>query len=127
MTRTIITTPHAAAPGAAYSHAVEAVGLIYTAGCGPQDPVSGEVRGTDVRSQTWQTLNNLEAILASRGLDFSDLVKVTVHLHDLKADFHAFDEVYRARVPEPFPARTTVGSQLWNILVEIDVVAATHS
>jgi 2-iminobutanoate/2-iminopropanoate deaminase len=124
MSRSIVSTPAAAQPGASYSHGVVAGGLLYTAGCGPQDAETGRIIGTDVAEQTHQTLNNLEAILATQGLDFSDLVKVTVHLQELKRDFLAFDAVYRSRVPSPYPARTTVGSDLWDILVEIDVVAA---
>jgi 2-iminobutanoate/2-iminopropanoate deaminase len=30
-------------------------------------------------------------------------------------------------MPQPYPVRTTVGSQLANILVEIDVVAALRA
>jgi len=127
MSRSIVSTSAAAQPGASYSQGVVAAGLLYTAGCGPQDAESGRTVGVDVAAQTHRTLDNLEAILATQGLDFSDLVKVTVHLQDLKRDFLAFDEVYRSRVPSPFPARTTVGSDLWDILVEIDVVAAIRS
>lgn len=125
MPRQIIATSHAPTPKAAYSQAVEASGLIFTAGAGPHDSTTGEIIGTDVREQTRATLANLRAILAARGADFSDLVKVTVHLSDLKRDFLDFDDEFRAVIPAPYPARTTVGSELWNILVEIDVVAVS--
>ncbi len=49
-------------------------------------------------------------------------MKVTAHLSDLK-DFQAYNKVYATYFPDPKPARTTVGSQLLNILVEIDVIA----
>ena len=98
-------------------------GFLYTAGMGPNDPATGQVVGDTVEEQTVQTLANLGAILAERGLDFSDVVKVTAHLTDLHRDFPAFDAAFRTVVPEPYPARTTVGSTLWHILVEIDVVA----
>jgi enamine deaminase RidA (YjgF/YER057c/UK114 family) len=45
-----------------------------------------------------------------------------VHLADL-ADFAEFNEAYEEFFSQPYPVRTTVGSQLANILVEIDVVA----
>ncbi len=125
MPREVLTTPAAAAPKASYSQAVHAAGLLFTAGFGPHDATTGNVVEGDIRAQTNQTLDNLEAVLATRGLTFAHLVKVTVHLQDLKRDFAAFDEEYRRRVPAPFPARTTVGSQLWDILVEIDVVAVS--
>jgi 2-iminobutanoate/2-iminopropanoate deaminase len=121
--RTIISTDAAPTPQAGYSQAVMAHGLIFTAGAGPHDPVTGEIIGDDVRAQTRATLANLRAILATQGADLASLVKVTVHLADLKRDFLDFDAEYREWVPDPRPSRTTVGSQLWNILVEIDVVA----
>jgi 2-iminobutanoate/2-iminopropanoate deaminase len=51
------------------------------------------------------------------------VVKATVHLQHVERDFAAFNEVYARRFPQPYPVRTTVGSQLLGILVEIDVVA----
>jgi enamine deaminase RidA (YjgF/YER057c/UK114 family) len=76
-----------------------------------------------VGEQTRQVLRNVQAILAERGLTLDDCVKTTVHLADL-ADFAEFNEAYKEFFTEPYPVRTTVGSQLANILVEIDVVAA---
>jgi enamine deaminase RidA (YjgF/YER057c/UK114 family) len=51
-----------------------------------------------------------------------DVVKVTAHLADLD-DFDRYNSVYEGFFTEPYPVRTTVGSKLDNILVEIDVVA----
>jgi len=50
--------------------------------------------------------------------------KVTAHLQDVNRDFAAYDAVYREFFSAPFPVRTTVGSDLINILVEIDFVVA---
>ncbi|MEU9845525.1 Rid family hydrolase, partial [Actinomadura sp. NPDC048032] len=91
------------------------------------DPKTGEIVGTDVATQTRQTLANLAAILAEHGLGLDDVVKSTVHLQDLHRDFAAYDEVYREHFTKPYPVRTTVGSQLMNILVEIDFVAYKKS
>lgn len=73
--------------------------------------------------QTRQVLRNVGSVLAEHGLTLDDSVKVTVHLADL-ADFAEFNEAYQEFFTAPYPVRTTVGSQLANILVEIDVVAA---
>jgi len=62
-------------------------------------------------------------VLAERGLTLDHCLKTTVHLADL-ADFAEFNAAYAEFFTEPYPVRTTVGSQLANILVEIDVVAA---
>lgn len=110
----------APAPAGAYSQAVMVGDFLFTSGFGPHDPVTGGVPSS-VRDQTIATLRNIEAVLDERGLGLGDCVKVTVHLADL-ADFGEFDHAFAEVVPAPFPARTTVGSQLAGILVEIDVV-----
>lgn len=111
-------------PAGPYSHAVAANGFLYTAGFGPVDPISGQVVGSEIREQTRQVLRNIGAVLAAGGLGFGDVVKSTVHLADVERDFAAFNEAYAEFFTDGFPVRTTVGSTLPKILVEIDVVAA---
>lgn len=96
-------------------------GFLFTAGFGPQDPVTGAVP-KGVGAQTAQVLRNVGAVLAARGLSPRDVVKVTAHLQHLRRDFAAYDAAYREFFEEPHPVRTTVGSDLMDILVEIDVV-----
>ena len=110
-------------PKAAYSQAIATDQLVFTAGFGPHDPVTGSVVGDEIQAQTRQTLTNIERILGADRLGLDDIVKVTVHLADLRRDFAAFDAVYREVIPPPYPVRTTVGSQLLGILIEVDVVA----
>lgn len=121
-TKTAFHTTNAPQPAGPYSQVVEANGFVYTAGFGPQDPATGAVADS-VAEQTRQVLRNVSSVLAERGLVLDDCVKTTVHLADL-ADFAEFNETYEEFFSEPYPVRTTVGSQLANILVEIDVVAA---
>lgn len=118
-----IRTPDAPLPGGGYSQAIRRGNIVYTAGLGPHDPATRQVVGDDIAAQTRQTLRNLEAVLAAAGAGLGDVVKVTVHLQHLERDFAAFDRAYREVMPEPRPARTTVGSQLAAILVEIDMMA----
>jgi reactive intermediate/imine deaminase len=118
-----IRTDSAPVPAGAYSQGIVAGEFVYTAGQGPIDPKTGAVVGDDVATQTRQTLDNVAAILAAEGLGLEHVVKVTVHLRELRRDFAAYDAVYRGYFAEPYPVRTTVGSDLMNILVEIDVVA----
>ena len=114
----------APAPGGSYSHGVIANGFLYTCGMGPIDPVTGKVVEGDITVQTRQVLKNLEAILKTKGATFAQVVKVTTHLQELHRDFAGYDQAYREFLSAPFPVRTTVGSDLINILVEIDFVVA---
>jgi 2-iminobutanoate/2-iminopropanoate deaminase len=118
-----IRTDSAPVPAGAYSQGIVAGDFVYTAGQGPIDPKTGAVVGDDVAAQTRRTLENVAAILAAEGLGLEHVVKVTVHLQELRRDFAAYDAVYRGYFTEPYPVRTTVGSDLLDILVEIDVVA----
>lgn len=111
-------------PGGAYSHVTSAAGLVFTAGFGPQNAQTSDVP-EGIAAQTEATLRNVQRALAAAGLGLADVLKMTVHLADLKRDFAAFDAVYGQIVPQPYPVRTTVGSQLLGILVEIDVVAGS--
>lgn len=116
-------TTEGAAPIGAYSQGLVVGDFVYTSGAGPLDPRTGEVVGDDVAAQTHRTMQNLGAILAAHGLGFDDVVKSTVHLQHLKRDFAAYNEVYKSYFSQPYPVRTTVGSDLMDILVEIDFVA----
>ncbi|MFF1836687.1 RidA family protein [Streptomyces sp. NPDC058231] len=121
-TRHAVSTDRAPAPAGGYSQGIAAGPYLFTSGFGPQDPSTGAVADT-VAEQTTQVLRNIGAVLDSEGLGPEDVVKVTVHLQHLHRDFASFDAAYRAFFTAPLPVRTTVGTDLMNILVEIDVVA----
>ena len=124
MSSDYIYAKNAPPPGGSYSHGVVANGLLFTCGMGPNDPSTGKIVAGGVGEQTRQTLINLQAVLAERGATLDQVIKVTAHLQDVHRDFAAYDGVYREFFKAPFPVRTTVGSQLINILVEIDLVVA---
>jgi len=121
-----IMTAKAPAPLGAYSQALRAGDFVYTAGMGPVDPESGKIVGRTIQEQTERTLRNLQAVLEAAGLGMKDVVKATVHLGDMGL-FAGFNEVYARFFPDPKPVRTTVGSTLAGILVEIDLVAYAGS
>lgn len=126
MNTTAISTPGAPAPAGPYSQGIVANGMLFTAGFGPQDPETGAV-APSVGEQTRQVLRNISAVLAEHGATLDDVVKSTVHLQHLKRDFAEYNDAYREFFSEPYPVRTTVGSDLFDILVEIDVVVALPS
>jgi 2-iminobutanoate/2-iminopropanoate deaminase len=109
-------------PSTFYSHAVQAGDFIYVSGQGPWDFVTDEIMGETIEDQVTSTLNNVESVLAECGRSMDDVVNVHVHLADLR-DFDRFNRVYSRYFADPKPARTTVGSALAGVLVEIDVIA----
>jgi 2-iminobutanoate/2-iminopropanoate deaminase len=117
-----IQTDKAPRPGGAYSQGLRAGPFVFVAGQGPGDPATGKNAGTTIEEQTARVLENVKAILEAGGASMADVVKSTVHLSDLSL-FQRFNKVYETYFPDPKPVRTTVGSQLLGILVEIDVIA----
>jgi len=113
--------PNALGP---YSQAIVTDSLVFCSGQGPIDPQTNALVEGDVAVQTERTMENIKALLAEMGLDFSDVVKSTCYLNDMD-DFGAFNEVYGSYLPEPYPARTTIQAARLplDILVEIEVIA----
>jgi 2-iminobutanoate/2-iminopropanoate deaminase len=122
MAKQQITTHSGASPIGAYSQGIRVGDFIFVSGQGPLDPETGQVVGTTVEEQTARVLENIKAILAAGGATMADVVKVSAHLSDLSL-FDRYNKVYATYFPDPKPARTTVGSQLLGILVEIDAIA----
>jgi 2-iminobutanoate/2-iminopropanoate deaminase len=121
----VIQTTKAGPPLGAYSQGIRAGDFVFVSGCGPIDPETGGVVGETVEQQTGVVIDNLSAILEAAGASLAEIVKATVHLAD-ETEFPRFNEVYAARIPEPRPVRTTVGSglrQVPGMRVEIDVIA----
>ena len=127
MTKSIITTDGAPAAIGPYAQAVRVGNLIFTAGQGALDPVTGQVVPGGIKEQTERTIQNLKAILEAGGSSLGQVVKTTVFMKDL-GDFSAMNAVYAtyfATDEDTLPARTTVEVARLprNLLVEIEVVA----
>jgi 2-iminobutanoate/2-iminopropanoate deaminase len=108
-----------------YSQAVIANGFLFTAGQVALDPASMQVVEGDIVSQTEQVLRNLDAVLASASASWSDVVKTTVFLTDMR-DFARMNEVYARAMGDARPARSTVqvSGLPRGVLVEIELIAA---
>jgi 2-iminobutanoate/2-iminopropanoate deaminase len=117
-----VSTKKGASPMGAYSQGLKAGDFIFVSGQGPLDPDTGKVVGETIEEQTTRTLENVKAILEAAGASMADVVKVSAHLSDLSL-FDRYNKVYSTYFPDPKPTRTTVGSQLLGIMVEIDAIA----
>ena len=117
-----ITTRSGASPIGAYSQGLRVGDFIFVSGQAPLGPITGEIVGTTIEEQTIRVLENIKAILAAGDATMEDIVKVSAHLSDLDL-FERYNKIYASYFPDPKPTRTTVGSQLLGILVEIDAIA----
>lgn len=109
-------------PKGPYTPAVRVGDFVYVSGQVPRDPITGELAGDDVATQTRQTLSNLQRVLEQAGARLADVVSVTVYLARAD-DWDAMNGAYVKMFHQPYPSRTTVGAELRGILVEISAVA----
>jgi len=125
MAKYAIQSKRGAPPRGAYSQGWRAGDFIFVTGTGPIDPSTGNLVGDTIEQQTEQTIDNISAILEADGASLLDVVKVTVHLRDT-SHFGRYNSVYARRFSQPYPVRTTVGSDLDHapgMLIEIDCIA----
>lgn len=120
----IVFTENAPKPVGPYSQAVEANGTLYIAGQVPLDPKSVKVVDGGIQEQTLQVMKNIGAILEAAGYTFSNVVKTTCLLSDMK-DFKPMNEVYAKFFPENPPARAAfaVKELPLGVLIEIEAIA----
>jgi len=123
MTRQAIQTNGAPAALGPYSQAIRSGDTVFCSGQIGLDPGTGElVEG--VEAQAERALKNLAAVLDAAGLGFDDVVKTTIFLADV-GDFTAVNAIYGRQMPDPPPARSTigVGALPRGALVEIEMIA----
>jgi len=125
MTKQIIQTSNASAPIGPYNQAVKSGNLLFVSGQVALKPGTNELANTDIIEETHQVLQNLKAILAEAGMDFSNIVKTTIFLSDMEL-FSRVNEIYAKYFDGSFPARETVAVKGLpkNANVEISVIAA---
>lgn len=109
-----------------YAHIVKAGKLVFIAGQLGVTP-DGKVVGPGMRDQTEQTLRNLQIALASQGLDFSHVAKITIYTTSI-SEFRAPEvAAVRAKFFGPHrPASTLVQIQQLaspEYKVEIEAIA----
>ncbi len=113
-------------PVAPYSQSVmTGDGLLFVSGQIPMNPETGKLVGGDIKEATQQAMQNIGTILKKNGLDFSNVVKCTVFLTDIR-DYGGMNEVYSTFFTEGFPAREAI--EVSNLPVgariEISAIAA---
>lgn len=111
MTKQIIHTEAAPAAVGPYSQAVRiAAGsdLVFLSGQIGLEPSTGELVSENFEAQVRQAFANLEAVVQAAGGSLGNIVKLTLFLTDL-GRFAAANAIMTECIPQPFPARSTVG------------------
>ena len=74
---------------ATYAHIVKAGKMLFIAGQ-VGSTADGKIAGAGMKEQTEQVMKNLQAALASQGLDFSHIAKITIFTTSI-SEFRAAD------------------------------------
>ena len=121
----VLETSKAPAAIGPYSQGYEVNGLVYTSGQIPVDPATGDVP-EGISAQARQSCENVGAVLAAAGSDFSKVFKTTCFLADM-GDFAAFNEVYAGYFTSK-PARSCVAVKALpkGVLCEIEAIAVKY-
>ena len=101
-------TEDAPKPVAPYSQSrLTASGVLFVSGQIPINPETGKLLKGDIKKETEQVMKNIQAILKANDMTFSDVVKCTVFLTDIR-DYKAMNEVYGSFFEDKFPAREAI-------------------
>ena len=104
-TSTPANTPEPIGP---YSHIAKVGSLITIGGTAGVNPVTGQLAGTEIGSQTRQILDSFQVMLKSVGSDLSHVVHVNIFLGQM-SDFDAMNAAYVEKMGDHRPARTVIG------------------
>ena len=119
----IIETENAPKAIGTYSQAVKVNGFLFISGQIPLDPLTMElVEG--IENQINQVFENINQILKADGMDFSNVVKLSVLLEDL-SHFEKVNEIMAQIFSKPYPARAAyeVSKLPKGSSVEIETIA----
>lgn len=105
--KTTVQAPDNADPLGPYSHGATDGEILMTAGQIPVTPAGDVLNDAAIGTQTDQSLENIERILAAAGLGLSDVLKTTVYMTDID-QFAGMNETYRSYFDSDPPARTAI-------------------
>ncbi|MCB5363064.1 RidA family protein [Pusillimonas sp. CC-YST705] len=110
MFKQIIHTDQAPAAVGPYSQAVVAPEgrTIYLSGQIGLEPGTGDLVSENFEGQVRQSFANMQAVIEAAGGTLENIVKLTLYLTDL-SKFASANAIMADIIPQPFPARSTVG------------------
>ncbi|MCK9509745.1 MAG: Rid family detoxifying hydrolase [Pigmentiphaga sp.] len=111
MSKTIVHTDAAPAAVGPYSQAVSLPAqarLVFLSGQIGLVPATGVLVSDDFSAQVRQSFANMAAVIQAAGGTLDNIVKLTLFLTDLE-QFATANAIMAETLPQPFPARSTVG------------------
>jgi 2-iminobutanoate/2-iminopropanoate deaminase len=108
MHKDIVHTSAAPAAIGPYSQAVRTGLVVFTSGQIGLAPATGELVSAEFEPQVRQAFANLAAVAQAAGGSLAHAVKFTLFLTDLSR-FATVNQIMSEVVPQPYPARSTVG------------------
>ena len=110
MNKEIIHTDKAPAAVGPYSQAVAMTGgkMVFLSGQIGFIPETGALVTDSFEAQVKQAFANMQAVIEAAGGDLNSIIKLTLYLTDLN-NFSTVNDIMASVIPEPFPARSTVG------------------
>ncbi len=110
MVKEIIHTDNAPAAVGPYSQATAVTGgrTIYLSGQIGLEPGTGELVSENFEGQVRQAFANMRAVIEATGGSLQNIVKLTLFLTDL-GKFSSVNAIMADLIPQPFPARSTIG------------------
>ncbi|HUH87510.1 MAG TPA: Rid family detoxifying hydrolase [Pusillimonas sp.] len=110
MAKQIIHTQAAPAAVGPYSQAVVAPAgkTVYLSGQIGLEPGTGELVSENFEGQVRQSFANMQAVIEQAGGTLENIVKLTLYLTDL-SKFASANAIMADLIPEPYPARSTIG------------------
>jgi 2-iminobutanoate/2-iminopropanoate deaminase len=110
MSKQIIHTNAAPAAVGPYSQAVAAPAgkMVFLSGQIGLVPETGVMISDSFEPQVRQSFANMKAVIEASGGRLENIVKLTLFLTDLK-QFPVANSIMAELIPEPYPARSTIG------------------
>ena len=122
MKSVVIASEKTLPPVGPHSQALRRGNILAIGGQVGTDPHSGILR-EGIHEQLRQVMTNIQELLKEAGSSFSDVILLHVYLTE-QGYFQEMNKVLSEFLTEPFPARTTVYTELPpDMLVEVDALA----
>ena len=114
-----IESQNAPEPVGLYPHARQVGNFLFLSGIGPREKGEKEIPGVkldqdgniisyEIEIQCHSVFKNVRTVLEDAGLNWKNLVDVTVFLTNMKDDFEIYNRIYAEYFRDNQPCRTTI-------------------